>query len=384
MPPIYLDHNATTPLAPAVAEAMRRCDAEAYLNPESQHQFGQRARRRLDDAREAIAHLLGARCGSHHADRVIFTSGGTEANNLALRGLVGDPPGHVLVSAIEHPSVLGAAEHLEQRGFTVERLPVTREGLVKVDALRAALRPDTRLLSVMLVNNETGAIQPLAEIAAICAAASVPLHTDAVQAVGKLPVDFRALGVTALTFTAHKLQGPRGIGALVVRPDAPLRPILFGGFQQAGLRPGTESVTLAVGLETALREATPVPKRAAALRELRDRFERQLAERVPMILVHAAQALRAPHTSNVAFLGVDRQVLAVTLDLAGVACSTGSACASGSSDPSHVLVAMGLPEEQFRSSLRFSFGPPLSIADVDESVERIAKTVNDLRTRNSG
>lgn len=383
MSPIYLDHNATTPLAPAVAEAMRRCDAEAYHNPESQHQFGQRARRRLEDARDAIAHLLGARCGSHHADRVIFTSGGTEANNLALRGLVGDPPGHVLVSAIEHPSVLGAAEHLEQRGFTVERLPVTRDGLVDVDALRAALRPDTRLVSVMFVNNETGVIQPLAEIAAICTAAAVPLHTDAVQAVGKVPVDFRALGVTALSFTAHKLQGPRGIGALVVRPGASLRPILFGGFQQAGLRPGTESVTLAVGLEAALREATPVPERAAALLQLRDRFEQQLTRLVPNILIHASQAPRAPHTSNVAFLGTDRQVLAVALDLAGVACSTGSACASGSSDPSHVLVAMDLPEEQFRSSLRFSFGPPLTIADIDEAVERITKTVNDLRTRNS-
>lgn len=384
MPPIYLDYNATTPLSPVVAEAMRQCDDEGYLNPESQHQFGQRARRRLEEAREAIARWLGARFGSQQADRVVLTSGGTEANNLALRGLVANPPGHVLVSAIEHPSVLGAAEHLEQRGFAVERLPVSRDGLVDLEALRDALRPNTQLVSVMLVNNETGVVQPVAEIASICAAHGVPVHTDAVQAIGKLPVDFRALGVAAMSLTAHKFHGPRGIGALVVRHDVTVRPLLFGGFQQAGLRPGTESVTLAVGLEAALSETADVDERGRRLLGLRERFEQRLTASIPNIVIHGSNSRRAPHTSNVAFPGVDRQVLAVALDLAGVACSTGSACASGSSDPSHVLVAMGVGEGYFRSSLRFSFGPPLTLADIDVACERIAKAVNDLRARNSG
>jgi cysteine desulfurase len=381
MTSLYLDYNATTPLSPGVAEAMRECDARGYLNPESQHQFGQLARRRLEVAREAVARRVGARCGSHQADRVIFTSGGTEANNLALLGLAGETPGQVLVSAIEHPSVLGGAEHLERRGWMVERLPVTREGVVELDALRAALRPETRLVSVMLVNNETGVVQPVREIAEICAAVGVPVHTDAVQAMGKIPVDFAALGVTAMTLTAHKFYGPRGVGALVVKHAATLRPILFGGFQQAGVRPGTESVTLAVGLQAALEEAAGVDVKAAELRGLRDRFEQRLREALPNLEIHGTGAERAPHTSNVAFLGVDRQVLAVALDLAGVACSTGSACASGSTDPSHVLVAMGLPEAHLRSSLRFSFGSPLSLAEVDLACERIAKTVKDLRAR---
>jgi cysteine desulfurase len=379
MVPIYLDHNATTPLDPAVAEAMQACDAEGYLNPASQHQFGQRARRRLEAARECIARLLGARTGSHRADRVIFTSGGTEANNLALLGLAGDSPGHVIVSAIEHPSILGPAEHLEQRGYHVQRLSVTRDGVARLDVLRAWIRPDTRVVSLMLVNNETGVIQPVVEAANICAEHGVPFHTDAVQAVGKQPVNFTALGVTALTFTAHKFHGPCGIGVLIVRHDAPLRPILYGGFQQAGLRPGTESVALAVGLQTALELIADNPDLPKRLRQLRDRFESNLLAKLPGAVVNGATADRAPHTSNVSFPGVDRQQLLLALDMAGVACSTGSACASGSTDPSHVLVAMGVDEAVFGSALRFSFGRGATLAEVDVAAERIIRSVNDLR-----
>lgn len=362
---------------------MRACDALGYFNPESQHQFGQRARRRLEAARENTARMLGARLGSHRSDRLIFTSGGTEANNLAIRGLVGDAPGHVLVSAIEHPSVLGPAEHLERRGFTVERLPVTELGIVTPDALSLRLRDDTRLVSVMFVNNETGVVQRIAELAELCQSRGVPLHTDAVQAIGKVPVDFHALNVAALTFTAHKFHGPRGIGGLLLRHDITPKPLLFGGFQQFGVRPGTESVTAAVGLETAVTLARDVSANSTKLRSLRDRFESLLLAAVPELFINGAEGDRAPHISNIAFVGVDRQVLAVALDLVGVACSTGSACASGSTDPSHVLVAMGVPDAVFGSSLRFSFGSGTTCAEVDLACERITKTVNDLRSRKS-
>ncbi|MDZ4781792.1 MAG: cysteine desulfurase family protein [Planctomycetia bacterium] len=383
MPPIYLDHNATTPLDRQVAEAMRACDVEGYLNPASQHQFGQRARRRLELARESIARLLGARTDSHRADQVLFTSGGTEANNLALLGLAGNPPGHVIVTAIEHPSVLGAAEHLERRGFAVDRLPVDEAGVARVADLPGLIRSDTRVVSLMLVNNETGVLQPVREAAMCCQAARVPFHTDAVQGVGKLPVNFAELGATALTATAHKLGGPRGVGVLVLAHGAPLQAIHFGGFQQAGLRPGTESVTLAVGMQTALENVIAQPEVPARLELLRDRFEQALLSQLPDVIVNGGGAARAPHTSNLSFLGVDRQMLVVALDLAGVACSTGSACASGSSDPSHVLAAMGASDPVLRSALRFSFGVSTSVPEVDEACERIVKSINDLRSRKS-
>jgi cysteine desulfurase len=285
----------------------------------------------------------------------------------------------VIVSAIEHNSVLGPAEHLEQRGFEVQRLPVTRHGIARLDVLREWVRPDTRLVSLMLVNNETGVVQPVAEAADICREFGLPFHADAVQAVGKLPVDFTALGVTALTVTPHKFHGPRGIGALIVKHDAPLRPILFGGFQQASLRPGTESVTLAVGMQTALELILGDASLPARLAAARDRFETNLRAQLPDVVVHGASTLRAPHTSNVSFPGVDRQLLVLALDLAGVACSTGSACASGSTDPSHVLGAMGVADTALRSALRFSFGRDTSFVEIDLSVERIAKSVKELR-----
>jgi cysteine desulfurase len=379
---LYLDNNATTLLHPAVAETMAAYDRAGYANPASQHQAGRRARSVLEEAREGIAKILGANVSDTHADQVIFTSGGTEANNLALRGLAGDRPGRVIISAIEHPSVVGAAEQLARQGFDVQRLRVSREGVVDVDHLRELLDQQMRVVSVMLGNNETGVLQPVAEVAAVCHSGGVPVHTDAVQVVGKLPVDFRQLGVSALSLSAHKFHGPRGIGALIVRHGVELTPILFGGFQQLGLRPGTESVTLAVGLHRALQLwQDEADERASRMARLRDRLEERLLANVPDLVINGAGAARLPHTSNVAFPGLDRQALLMALDMAGVACSTGSACASGSSEPSPVLLAMGCPADIVEGSLRLSLSAFTTEAEIDQAAGRIRQVFNDLHRK---
>lgn len=387
--PIYLDHNATTPLAPEVAEAMRECYLTPALNPASQHAFGRQARRTLEAARERIGELLGARIATSDADQVVFTSGGTEANNLALFGLKGagethssrpvSPAPHAIVSAIEHPSVSTVEDEMERRGWQIDRLGVDTQGEVRVDQLENLLRPQTRFVAVVLGQNETGVLQPVAEIAAVCARHGVPCHSDAAQVVGKLPVDFGGLGVTTLSAAAHKFHGPLGIGVLLIRHGTELRPQLFGGFQQGGLRPGTESVALAVGMCRALelwhseREA-----RAARLRQLRDRFEAAVVEAWPNAIIIGRAAPRLPHTSNIAFVGLDRQALFMALDQAGVACSTGSACASGSSEPSPALLAMGLNRAVVGSALRFSLGATTSGQEVDEASRRISRCCNEL------
>ncbi len=379
---INLDHNATTPILPEVLEAIVECHLQGHSNPASQHASGRQARRVLEDAREEIGRLLGADLIGRQPDKLIFTSGGTEANNLAIFGLAhaaGTQPGEAIVSAIEHPSVLGPVEQLERGGWTIHRLGVTRDGLVNVERFAGLLNERTRFASIMLANNETGVQQPLAELAEISAKAGVPLHTDAVQVVGKLPVDFRRLQVAALTTSAHKFHGPPGVGALVVRYGVPLAPHSFGGFQQWGLRPGTETVALAVGMRRALEIfARDADGRALRLRALRNRLEAGLKSDCPHVVVNGAGANRLPHTSNLAFVGLDRQALSMALDLAGVACSTGSACASGSSEPSHVLLAMGLEPELVNSSLRFSLGAETTAADIDTAVRRIVATTANL------
>ncbi len=389
MTPIYLDHAATTPMLPAVADAMREASLRYGANPASQHDPGRQARRALESARSRIAEILGA----GPDDQLVFTSGGTESNNLALTGLhkAGDGiagpraadsafPAHVIISPLEHPSIARTADHLATLGWHVDRLGATRDGVVRVEQLESLLRPDTRHVSVMLASNETGVLQPVAEVAAICRARGVPVHTDAVQVAGKLPVNFTALGVDALTLTAHKFHGPPGIGALLVRSSAVLAASLHGGFQQAALRPGTESVALALGMCAALeawhREADARRERMTALR---DQLERALLTADARATVIGGNAPRLPHTSNVAFAGLDRQALAMALDLAGVACSTGSACASGSSEPSPALVAMGLPDEQISGSIRFSLGATTTPADIEEATRRILSVVNRLR-----
>ena len=383
---IYLDHNSTSPIDPRVVEAMVRVLRDGLANPVSQHHAGRRARRLLEEAREGIASLLGADVTSFHADRLIFTSGGTEANNLALFGLTAAAAeksrerGQVVVSAIEHPSVLQAAERLERQGFPVTRLGVSTEGVVDEQQLDAALQQPTALVSIMLANHETGVLQPIDHFARHCAAAGVHLHTDAVQAVGKVPVHFRQLGVNALTLTAHKFQGPLGIGGLLIRSDVKLEPTLFGGFQQGGLRPGTEPVALAVGFHEALRLChAEQEQRLRTMTELRELLASSLREAFPDLLIAGEEATRLPHTLNVAFPGVNRQALLMALDLAGVACSTGSACASGSSEPSPVLTAMRLPPAAIEGAIRFSLGAFTSVDEVAEASQRIIRCVNDLR-----
>ncbi|MEX2186248.1 MAG: cysteine desulfurase family protein [Pirellulales bacterium] len=408
---IYLDNNATTPLAEAVAAAMAECDRAGYANPASSHAAGRRARRVIEEARDEIGRLLGADSSGVSGDRVVFTSGGTEANNLAVLGLAaavggrhgrgrqetgdrrelaGDSAGdlveglqpHAIISAIEHPSVVGPAEMLARLGWRVDRLSVSAAGVVRAEEVERLITADTRLVSVMLGNNETGALQPVAEIAAICRQYGIAVHTDAVQAVGKIAVDFRSLGVDAMTVAAHKFHGPRGIGALVLRSTAQIEPILFGGFQQAATRPGTESVTLAVGMCAALRLwRADAERRERQLRELRDSFEAALRAGWPGLVVNGMEAARLPHTSNVSLVGLDRQALLMALDIAGIYCSTGSACASGSNEPSPVLLAMGCDDAVVGSALRFSFGISNTAAEVSEAVSRILKVANDLQSR---
>jgi cysteine desulfurase len=336
----------------------------------------------LEDAREGILRLLGAKTGSIDADRLIFTSGGTEANNLALLGLSGGSGDCIVVSIIEHPSVVTAAAELKGRGRHIEILPVNELGQVFLRTTAA----HGRLSAMMLANNETGVIQSVAELARSFRDCGTLIHTDAVQAVGKIPVSFRELSVDAMSVAPHKFHGPMGIGALVVRHGVKLQPQLFGGFQQGGQRPGTENVALAVGFHTALKLAVEeLCDRAARMQSLRDQLENELREfgrrdACPTVIV-GEQAPRLPNTSCVSFPGLDRQALVMALDLAGVACSTGSACASGSSEPSPTLVAMGLPKPVIDGAIRLSLGACTTAEEVAEAARRIIKTVKHLRSQ---
>ena len=383
MQTIYLDHNATTPIAPEVAEAIARCWSDGHANPASQHRPGQQARRVLEDAREGVAAILGADLTCPQPDRLIFTSGGTEANNLALRGIGqargGPGPGQVVISAIEHACIIKTAEYLLDQGWRLDTLGVTSQGVVRTEPLTGLLSDRTRVVSVQMGNHETGVLQPVAELATICSQAGVPLHTDAIQVAGKLPVDFRGLGVAALSVAAHKLRGPTGVGALILRHDVPIQPVLHGAAHQEGLRPGTESVALAVGMWTALqlweREQAALAQRMTALR---DRFEAGIRSGCPESIVHGLGAPRLPQTSNIAFPGIDGQILFTALDTVGVACSIGSACDSGSVEPSPTLLAMDVAPALVRSSLRFSLGATTTEAEVDEAVRRILEVVGEL------
>ena len=394
METIYLDHNATTPIHPEVVQAMNRCYAEGFANPASQHRPGQHARRALEDARERTAEILGADLTCLRPDRLVFTSSGTEANNLAVLGItraatlkeetkedaVRHESDQLVISAIEHHCVIEPAEHLLAGGWRLDTLSVTADGVVRGEQLPGLLSDRTRLVSVMLGNHETGVLQPVAELAASCNDAGVPLHTDAAQVAGKLPVDFRGLGAAAMTIAAHKFRGPLGIGALILRNDLPVAPLFFGGHQQNDLRPGTESVALAVGMMTALEIWRS--EQGAHLRHLtvlRDRFEGSLQAGYPELIVHGRGAQRLPHTSNLAFPGLDGQVLLTALDMMGVACSLGSACSSGSTELSPTLRAMGLPNEIVSSSLRFSLGATTTEAEIDEAVQRTLHVCSELR-----
>jgi cysteine desulfurase len=369
---IYLDNNATTPLLPQVWDAMRPYSLDHTGNPASSHRLGRQARQALEDARERIAGLLDAQ-----ADEILFTSGATEANNLALFGLAGSPPGHLVTSPIEHPSVAEPVGRLVARGFSCSELPVGSTGIVPPQL--DCLRPDTRLITVMLANHETGSIQPVSALADQVAG-TASFHCDAAAAVGKIPVSFRQLKVTSLTISAHKFHGPKGVGALVVKKNAKLQPLLWGGHQQHGKRPGTEPVPMAVGMAAALELAVrDMEANRAKVLTLRNSFlERLRADAAPVVLNGPAEG-GVPHTLNLSFPGCPADLLLMNLDLAGVACSTGSACSSGSLLASPVLRAMAVPSEALDSALRFSLSPLLSPDAITEASLRISKVVNRLR-----
>jgi len=374
MTEIYLDNNATTPLLPAVWEAMRPYHIDTFGNPASAHWAGRGARRALEDAREQMAALLGA-----YPDEVIFTSGATEANNLALFGLAGQPPAHLITSPVEHPSVAEPMQQLARRGFAVDRLSVDGRGIVRAESLDELIRAETRLVSVMLANNETGAIQPVQKMAAALEGRAA-FHCDAAQAVGRVPVHFHDLGVATLAVSAHKFHGPKGVGALLVRRQVKLAPQLWGGHQQQGRRPGTEAVALAIGLTAALKLASDsYEERRARVLRLRHLFlERVHALADPVFLNGPADG-GIPHTLNLSFPGCRADSLLMNLDLAGVACSTGSACSSGSLLPSPVLQAMGVSQEILQSAMRFSLSNLLSAEEMEEAARRVAAVVKRLR-----
>jgi cysteine desulfurase len=384
---VYLDHNATTPVEPAVLDAMLPYLSGEYGNAASIHTFGQRARAAVETAREKVASLIGAR-----PQEIVFTSGGTESDNHAIFGIVehastpshssGQASGHVITTAIEHEAVLNTCQALEKRGTRVTYLPVGREGLIDLNALRDVLlrNPETVLITIMHANNELGTVQPLDEIGGIAAEADVHLHSDAVQSVGKLPIDVNVLGVDLLSLSGHKLYAPKGVGALYIRGGTRLRQLLYGGHHQRGFRPGTENVPGIVGLgaaaEIAKKSLTQDAERVSALR---DRLEQGLLQRVPHSRVNGGLAPRTPNTANILFPGLEGEALVIALDLKGLACSTGAACSSGAVEPSHVLTAIGLLPEEARASLRFSLGRHTTATDIDFAFQVVPAAVAQLR-----
>jgi cysteine desulfurase len=375
--PIDLDHNATTPPGSGVIAAMEVAWREAYGNPGSRHSAGRRARRALEEARESVASILGAK-----PSEVVFTSGGTEANNAAVFGLTQGRPGTIALPHGEHPSVEMAVRRLESTGRARFTLPLDEQGLVRSESLVALDWSQLRLVTLLLAHNETGVIQPVRELSQLCAEHQVPLHLDAVQAVGKIDVDFHTLGATTLSLGAHKFHGPRGVGALLIREGTRLASLLYGGHQEREQRAGTEPVALAVGLAKALELWHADRQRIREhLTGLRDRLESQLLASCSPVVIHGNSAERLPNTSNVAFPDCDGEALLVALDLAGVCCSMGSTCASGSSEPAPILQAMGCSRELALASLRFSIGRENTVEEIDDAARRIASTVQRMRSR---
>ena len=376
---VYFDYNATTPLAQEVIDAVARANRDTFGNASSVHHFGQQAKAALDDARSELASLI-------HGDpsEIVFTSGGTEADNMAIRGAAEaiEPTGrrHLIASAIEHEAVLNTLKALARRGWRTTLLPVDDSGIVAPDRLREALADDTALVSIMHANNEIGTIQPIAELAQLAHARGALLHTDAVQSLGKIPVDVRALGADLLSLSAHKFNGPKGAGALWIKRGTRLLPTVTGGKHERNRRAGTENVPAIVGLGVAARLAGgKLGAEAARVAALRDRLEEGILGGVPGTAVNGARGSRVPNTSNISFDRVEAESLLIALDLEGIAVSTGSACSSGTLEPSHVLRAMGLSTHRTQNSLRFSLGMFSTDAEVDRVVEVLPRLVEKLR-----
>ncbi|TMQ66047.1 MAG: cysteine desulfurase [Candidatus Eisenbacteria bacterium] len=375
---IYLDNNASTSIRPEVFEAMQPYFLEHYGNASSAHAYGQEARGAVEDARARVAALLRATPGE-----IVFTSGGTESDNLAVIGAaraLRSKGRHVVTTAIEHDAVRHAGDLLEQDGFEVTRVAPGPDGRVPPQAIDAAIRPETILVTVMAANNESGVIQPMAEIGAICAAKGVAFHTDAVQAAGKIPIDVGAWQATMATITAHKFYGPKGAGALFIKRGFRPAPLQVGGDHEKGRRAGTENVPAIVGLgraaELASSDLATVPARVAALR---DRLEAGIESRVPHVVRHGAAAPRVCNTAHISFVGAEGEHLILSLDMKGIAVSSGAACKAGSSHPSHVLLAMGVPANVAQSAVRFSLGRSTTEADIDRVLEILPGVVEKLR-----
>jgi cysteine desulfurase len=377
---IYFDHNATTPLDQSVVEVMTTVLVQDFGNPSSVHYFGQQAKARLDDARTAIARLIGA-----EPSEIVFTSGGTESDNFALRGvaetLEATGRRHLISTTIEHEAVLVTLRALARRGWKVTLLPVDQTGIVDPDALSAALADDVALVSVMHANNEIGTIQPIAELARRAHAAGAIFHTDAVQSVAKIPVDVKALGVDLLSLSAHKFNGPKGAGALFIKRGTRIQAVLTGGKHERTRRAGTENVPGIAGLgQAATLAAGKLEAEAARLAALRDRLERGILERVPETAVNGAREPRVPNTTNISFEGIEAESLLIALDLEGIAVSTGSACSSGTLEPSHVLRAMGFSPHRTQNSIRISLGQGNTEQEVEHLLSTLPAVVQKLRS----
>jgi cysteine desulfurase len=386
---IYLDYNATTPVDPAVLDAMLPYFSLNFANASSIHTPGQKARNAVETAREQVAALIGA-----NPKEIIFTSGGTESDNHAVFGIVQpllaathtqaqsprlNPP-HIITTTIEHEAVLNGCQAAEKQGAHVTYLPVDENAQVDPQAVKAAIRPETVLITIMHANNELGTLQPLAEIGKIAAASDIYLHTDAVQSAGKIPINVNDLSVDLLALSGHKLYAPKGIGALYIRTGTQLQQLLYGGHHQRGARPGTENVAAIVGLGAAaeLARKSQVAD-AARIAALRDHLERSILATIPDVRANAASAPRTLNTTNITFSGIEGEALLIALDLKGLACSTGAACSSGSVEPSHVLIGIGLTPEDARASLRFSLGRHTTASEIETALKIIPQAVSQLR-----
>ena len=376
---VYADNAATTKLSPAVLEAMMPYLTEEYGNPSSLYRFGNHAKRAIEQARKEVADVLGA-----EPFEILFTGGGTEADNWVkeiMRSLKVRGKNHFITSAVEHHALLHSAQRLQKEGFEVTFIPVDREGRIDPEQVRAAIRPETGLVSIMFANNEIGTIYPIQEIGAICRQAGVLFHTDAVQAAGHLPINVKEMNIDLLSLSAHKFHGPKGVGAFYCRRGIPLPSLIDGGAQERGKRAGTENVAGIVGLGAALRLANEEMSEASArVSAMRDRLIDGILQTVPMCRLNGPRHNRLPGNCNISFLGIEGESLLLRLDLAGIAASSGSACASSSLDPSHVLLAIGLPHEVAHGSVRLSLSDYNTEEDVDYILEKLPEIVSTLRS----
>ena len=376
---VYADNAATTKLSPAVLEAMMPYLTEEYGNPSSLYRFGNHAKRAIEQARKEVADVLGA-----EPFEILFTGGGTEADNWIkeiMRSLKARGKNHFITSAVEHHALLHSAQRLQKEGFEVTFIPVDREGQIDPEQVRAAIRPETGLVSIMFANNEIGTIYPIQEIGAICRQAGVLFHTDAVQAAGHLPINVKEMNIDLLSLSAHKFHGPKGVGAFYCRRGIPLPSLIDGGAQERGKRAGTENVAGIVGLGAALRLANEEMSEASArVSAMRDRLIDGILQTVPMCRLNGPRHNRLPGNCNISFLGIEGESLLLRLDLAGIAASSGSACASSSLDPSHVLLAIGLPHEVAHGSVRLSLSDYNTEEDVDYILEKLPEIVSTLRS----